>query len=172
MSERGLRLDAYDLRILAALQRNGRMKKVELAAEIGLTPSPCWERLRRLEQAGFILGYRAEVDIARVARCEMVIVTITLGSHEAELFRRFEETIAQVPEILECHAVGGGVDYVMRLVVADVAAYQALIEQLLEADIGIHQYTTYVVTKQVKRDTGYPLQRLLQQRPAAGEPPA
>ena len=95
---------------------------------------------------------------------------MTLGSHEADDFRRFEEAVERVPEILECFAVGGGVDYVLRLVVVDVAAYQALMERLLEADIGIHHYTTYVVTKSVKREHGYPLERLLAPAAVPGGP--
>ena len=169
VNDRGTGLDGFDLKILSVLQRQGRMKKVELAAAIGLTPSPCWERLRRLEKAGIITGYHAEIDLARVLRAELVIVTVTLGSHEAEGFRRFEEAVAGVPEILDCFAVGGGVDYVLRLVVVDIGAYQSLMEGLLERGIGIHQYTTYIVTKAVKRARGYPLEHLLSRGPAPGE---
>lgn len=163
MRDRSMHLDAYDIKILAALQREGRMKKVELAAEIGLTPSPCWERLKRLEEAGFIRGYRAEVDLDRILRHEHVFVTVTLGSHEAANFRRFESAIGEVPEILECFAVGGGVDYILQVVVPDVGQYQTLMERLLSADIGIHQYFTYVVTKAVKRGHGYPIAHLMAQ---------
>lgn len=163
MRDRSMQLDAFDIKILAALQREGRMKKVELAAEIGLTPSPCWERLKRLEEAGFIRGYRAEVDLDRILKTEHVFVTITLGSHEATDFKRFESAIGEIPEILECYAVGGGVDYILQVVVPDVGQYQALMERLLGADIGIHQYFTYVVTKPVKSDHGYPIAHLMAQ---------
>lgn len=161
MRDRLTSLDSYDVKILAALQREGRMKKVELAAEIGLTPSPCWERLRRLEKEGFIRGYRAEVDLDKVIKTERVFVTVTLGSHEAVDFSRFEKTIRGTPEVLDCYALGGGVDYLLHIVVPDVARYQALMERLLRADVGIHQYVTYVVTKHIKQSRGFPIPHLL-----------
>ena len=96
------KLDAFDIKILAALQRNGRMTKLKLAEEINLSPSPCWERLRRLEEAGIIRGYHAEIDIDQLTRSTVVFVEVTLQSHQAHDFRRFEDTIKEIPEIVEC----------------------------------------------------------------------
>lgn len=156
-----MRLDRYDIRILAALQRDGRMTKVKLAEEIGLSASPCWERLRRLEKAGYVRAYRADIDLARVLKVEFFYVDVTLKNHEAADFQRFERTVAAVPEIIECHAVGGGVDYIMQVVARDIRHYQSIIDGLLEGEVGISRYFTYVVTKQVKRMTGYPLEALM-----------
>jgi Lrp/AsnC family transcriptional regulator, regulator of ectoine-degradation genes len=151
-------LDSIDLRILAVLQKNGRITKVDLAAEVGLSPSPCWERMRRLERAGFITAYRAEVDLHRVVRHESFFVEVTLSGHSATDFQRFESAILKVPEIVECHATGGGVDYLLRVVCVDVERYQGLIDGLLEADVGIGRYFTYIVTKAVKPFRGYPFE--------------
>lgn len=153
-------LDTIDLRILAVLQKHGRITKVDLAAEVGLSPSPCWERMRKLERAGYITAYRAEVDLHRIVRHEAFFVEVTLAGHSASDFQRFEGAIQKIPEIVECHAVGGGVDYVLRVICADVEKYQALIDGLLEADIGIGRYFTYIVTKPVKPFRGYPIERL------------
>lgn len=161
MATSSVKLDAFDLRILATLQRSGRIKKVELAAEIGLSPSPCWERLRRLEKAGIIRGYHADIAIERIVETAHFFVTVTLDSHSASDFRRFESAVHETPEILECHAVGGGVDYVLSVIAPNVAHYQALMERLLAADLRIGQYFTYLVTKPIKRSHGPPLQHLL-----------
>ena len=156
-----MKLDAFDIRILAILQRDGRMTKLKLAEKINLSPSPCWERLRRLETEGFIRGYHAEIDIERLARISTILVEITLHSHHFQDFERFESVIKAIPQIVECYAMGGGVDYICKVVTADIGHYQRLIDSLLSAEIGIERYFTYIVTKQVKRFTGYPIDSLL-----------
>ncbi len=157
-------LDDFDLKILIALQREGRMTKLRLAQEIGLSPSPCWERLRRLQENGFIRGYHADVDIDRLLHTSIVLVEVTLGSHSERDFERFELAVQAVPEIVECYATGGGVDYLMKLTVLDIEHYQRLIDSLLATEIGIERYFTYIVTKEVKRADGPPIRRLLDVR--------
>ena len=145
-----LKFDKYDLAILRTLQENGRITKVALARAVNLSPSPCWERLRRLEKAGYITGYRANVDLRKLTPLTEVIVEVTLANHQAADFTRFETAIQSIPEIVECSATGGGIDYVMKLVVADVDGYQQLMDRLLNAGIGIDRYFGYIVTKPVK----------------------
>lgn len=149
MAER-VKLDSYDLAILRQLQANGRMTKVALAEAVNLSPSPCWERLKKLERAGLITGYRALVDVRRIAPLTEVLVEVTLSGHTAEDFRRFEAAMEARDEVLGCWALGGGVDYILRLGVADVDGYQRLMDALLEADLGIARYFGYIVTKTVK----------------------
>lgn len=156
-----MKLDNYDLKILLTLQREGRMTKLKLAETISLSPSACWERLLRLEQNGVIRGYHAEVDLDRLVKSVTVLVELTLKHHRAYDFTRFERVIREQAEILECFATGGGVDYVLKIVTRDIESYQRLIDQLLLADIGIDRYFTYVVTKQVKRSNGFPIECLL-----------
>lgn len=143
-------LDRYDIAILKTLQSNGRITKVALAEAVNLSPSPCWERLKRLEQAGLITGYRADIDVAELRPMILVLVEVTLSHHQAENFKAFEAAIQEYPEIIECAATGGGIDYVMKLAVSDVDAYQRLMDRLLDAGIGINRYFGYVVTKMVK----------------------
>jgi Lrp/AsnC family transcriptional regulator of ectoine degradation len=154
------KLDRYDLRILDALQRDGRMTKVKLAEAVHLTPSPCWERLKRLEKAGVITGYHAQVDPKKLGPTTLVMVEIALHEHRASDFERFEKAVRDIPEVVECQAIGGGIDYVMKVVVPDVDAYQRLIDGLLEAGLGIERYYSYVVTKTVKAGAELPLDRL------------
>lgn len=152
-----LKLDKIDLRILAALQRDGRITKLNLAAEAGLSAAACWERLRRLEKAGAIARYGAVIDAARLGRFATVLVEITLKSHRQADFQRFEAVVMREPTIVACDAVGGGIDYLLRIVAADIDSYQRLIDGLLEAEIGIDRYFTYIVTKTIKQ-AGFPLE--------------
>lgn len=160
-----VKLDKLDLKILAALERDGRMTKVKLAETVNLSVSPCWERLKRLERAGVIKGYHAEVDLDKLFKPTQVWVEIALDHHHAKDFSRFERHIESVDEVIECWALGGTVDYLMRVVVPHLAAYQALMEGLLDAEIGIDRYITLVVTKAVKKTAALPLESLMADAP-------
>ena len=155
------RLDRHDVGILKALMRDGRMTKASLAEAVNLTASPCWERLRRLEQARVITGYAARVDVKKLAPATVVMVELSLRQHRAADFERFEQAVRDIPEIVECQATGGGVDYVMKVVTADVDAYQRLMDALLGRDLEIGRYYSYIVTKTVKDTAELPLDRLL-----------
>ncbi len=144
------KIDSYDIAILQALQENGRMTKVALAEAVNLSPSPCWERLKKLEGAGYITGYRAMVDIRKIAPVTEVLVEINLEGHRSQDFRKFETAVENHIEVQSCWALGGGVDYILRLAVSDVDAYQRLMDTLLDSNIGIGKYFGYTVTKTVK----------------------
>ena len=155
-----MKLDRTDLRILSTLQREGRITKTALAERVNLSPTPCWERMRRLEQGGVITGYHARVDLDRLAPHTLVVMEVTLATHRQEDFERFETAVQHTPEIVECWATGGGVDYVMKVLTRDVPAYQSLVETLLAAELGIDRYFSYVVTKPVKSTPSLPIDRL------------
>jgi len=159
--EKTVKLDEFDLKILAALQDDGRLPTSRLAEQVGLTASPTWERVRRLEEAGILRGYHADLAMERLAPLTLIIVPIMLENRRAQDFQRFEQTIDRIPEVVECWAVDGEVDYLLRFAVPSVDAYQALMERLLQAGIGIQRYWSYIVTKPVKPFTGFPVARLL-----------
>ncbi|UYG02752.1 Lrp/AsnC family transcriptional regulator [Halomonas sp. LR3S48] len=146
-----MKLDRYDLKILEILSRDGRITKSKLAEAINLSVSPCWERVRRLEKAGIIEGYSARINPHALVKRTPVWVQIELKQHNAESFARFEALIHENPEVTECVAVGGGVDYLMKVEADSVDAYQRLIDEWLTSDVGIERYFTYIVTKTVKR---------------------
>ncbi|MBK0023780.1 Lrp/AsnC family transcriptional regulator [Brucella pseudogrignonensis] len=153
-----LKLDAVDLRILDAVQENARITKIALAEKVGLSPTPCWLRLRKLEEAGVVTGYHARIAFRKIAPIAHIMVQITLGNHRQSDFDRFERAITVIPEIVSCWSVGGGVDYFLMIMARDVDAYQRLIDRLLDQNIGIERYFTYIVTKLVKDErTGTPL---------------
>ncbi|MFC3051865.1 Lrp/AsnC family transcriptional regulator [Kordiimonas pumila] len=155
------KLDRFDVAILEALQRDGRMTRVKLSEVVGLSPTPCHERVKRLEKDKYIKSYHAQVDINRFMKISLVYVTITLGSHRASDFTIFERNIKQYPEVLECHALGGGIDYILKVIAHNITDYQNFMEGLLESNIGINQYFTHFVTKPVKEYAGYPLSDLM-----------
>jgi Lrp/AsnC family transcriptional regulator, regulator of ectoine-degradation genes len=154
------KLDAIDLRILDAIQRDGRITKLKLAEQAGLSPTPCWLRLRRLEQAGIIAGYHARLAPRRIAPFATVIMEVTLLSHRQADFDRFERAVTALPEVLACWAVGGGVDYFLKVMARDIDAYQRLVDRMLADEIGIDRYFTYIVTRTVKEETAIPLDLL------------
>ncbi|OOG74761.1 MULTISPECIES: Lrp/AsnC family transcriptional regulator [Sinorhizobium/Ensifer group] len=156
-----MKLDAIDLRILEAVQEDGRITKLALAEKAGLSPTPCWMRLRKLEKAGIITGYHARVAGRRVAPVASVMMEVTLGNHRQTDFERFERAVAAIPEITACWSVGGGVDYILKIVAADIDAYQRLVDGLLDRELGIERYFTYIVTKTIKEETVLPLAALL-----------
>src|SRR5690554_6298070 len=134
------RLDARDLKILAVLEADGRITNQRLAELVHLSPSACLERLRRLEAEGLISGYHARLALDRLAPSLTVFVEITVKGHEAADFERFEQAVRAAPEIVECHAIGGGMDYIAKFITADIRHYQAVMESLLARDIGIGKY--------------------------------
>lgn len=157
MSPAPLKLDAIDLRILDAIQKDGRITKLALAERVGLSPTPCWLRLRKLEKAGIVTGYHARIAARKVAPLTQVIMQVTLGAHRQADFDRFEKAVCALPEVLACWSVGGGVDYFVLLATRDIETYQALVDRILAQEVGIDRYFTYVVTRQVKQDTGIPM---------------
>jgi len=159
------KLDPIDLKILDAIQRDGRITKLALADKVGLSPTPCWMRLRKLEKAGIVSGYHASIAMRAVAPVAIVLMEVTLASHRQADFDRFERVIRDIPEIVACWSVGGGVDYVLKVMARDIDAYQRLVDALLEREIGIDRYFTYIVTKTVKDETVLPVADLL---PVAG----
>ena len=155
------RLDAIDLKILDAIQRDGRITKLALAEKAGLSPTPCWTRLARLEKAGIIAGYHARLDLRLVAPVTGVLIEITLGNHRQADFERFERVIRACPEVVACWSVGGGIDYMVKVAARDIDAYQRFVDSLLEREIGIDRYFTYIITRTVKDEVVQPVMQLL-----------
>ncbi|WCE06009.1 winged helix-turn-helix transcriptional regulator [Pseudoxanthomonas sp. JBR18] len=141
------KLDRIDINILAELQRNGRVTNADLAERVGLSASPCLARVKRLERAGYIAGYGARLDLAKLFRVQVVYTSVTLVNHRREDFDKFEHGLRSIDELNECHLVSGGFDYLLKFVVRDVAHYQELIETLLDRNIGISKYFSYIVIK-------------------------
>ena len=145
-----LKLDAIDIHILATVQEYGRMSKTALAEKVNLSATPCWTRLNRLENAGIIRGYHAEIAFELIAKMTTVILEVSLKRHRHDDFEIFEKRINELDEIVECIATGGGVDYILKMVVPSIDEYQKLVDALLLENLGIDRYFTYIVTREIK----------------------
>jgi len=157
-------LDRIDLKILAALQRDGRMTNQKLADTVGLSPRACLERVRRLENAGVITGYQAVVELARLSRPVNVFAEIVMEKHARGA--RFEERLAAIEEVVECWQVSGTVDYLARFVCPDLATYEALTTRLIDdPNLGVARIVSHVALRPIRKFQGYP-QALLSRAPA------
>jgi DNA-binding Lrp family transcriptional regulator len=158
------KLDRIDLNILVQLQEDGRMTNANLAEAVGLSASPCLQRVKRLESAGYITGYGAQINLAKLTESISVFTEITLVDHRKEDFVKFEANMRKVDELMECHLVSGGYDYLLRFVCRNISHYQERMENLLERNIGIKKYFSYIVLKSPIVKNALPLKALLDTR--------
>jgi len=143
-------LDRIDHKILDVLQREGRISNTELAQRVGLSMSPCAERVRRLERAGIISGYHARVDPVALGRPLLVFVEITLSSKSADVFQKVRDELLLMPEVQECHLVAGSFDYLVKARLAGMDEYRNLLGALLKKLPVPAQSQSYVVMESVK----------------------
>ena len=146
-------LDRTDRRILNALQRNGRIANVDLARTVNLTPTPCLERVKRLEREGFITDYVALLDPVKANAALCAYIEVQLTSTTTEAISQFNQQMMDLDEVLECQMVAGGFDYLIKIRVADMQHYQRFLGEKLSAIKGISQTHTYVVIEDVKSQT-------------------
>jgi DNA-binding Lrp family transcriptional regulator len=142
-------MDAIDRKILAVLQQDGRLTITELAAQVGLSVSPCHRRLRELERSGAIRGYRAVVDAGALGLSFEALVFVTMRQEDRQTLLSFEERIAGIPNVVQAERLFGDPDYLLRVVTADLAAYQRLQDEKLAALPGVQRMTSTLVMKRV-----------------------
>ena len=160
MMPEALKLDRIDVRILSHLQANGRITNVDLADAVGLSPSPCLIRVKRLEKAGYITGYGALIQLEKLGTLQVVFTQVTLSDHRREDFMKFETAIRKIDEVVECHLVSGGFDYLLKFVTRSVGHYQAIMEDVLERSVSIEKYFSYIVIKSPFVKNHYPIEKL------------
>jgi Lrp/AsnC family leucine-responsive transcriptional regulator len=153
-----MNLDRYDRRILEVLQQEGRISNQELADRIGLSPSPCLRRVRALEEAGIIAGYRALLDPGKLGLDLIALISISMDRHTPEQFARFDETVSALPEVLECLLITGrDADYQLKVIVRDMAAYQELLLDKITRIEGVSGVHSSFVLRRVVERTALPL---------------
>ncbi len=150
-------LDAADLRILRLLQADGRITNAALAAQAGMSPASCHERVRRLRASGVIAGYTALLDPDRLGLSLLVFIEVLLDRTTDDVFAAFAGHVRAVPEVIECHMVAGGFDYLLKVRVSDMAAYRAFLGNILASMPGVRETRTYAVLEQVKSTTTLPI---------------
>lgn len=155
-----MKLDRIDIRILHELQNNGRITNVELAELVHLSPSPCLMRVKKLQEAGYITGFSAQIALAKLGPTITVFTEVTLRNHRQIDFARFQQAIQKVDEAIECHLISGGYDYLLKFVTTSIGDYQELMERLTDMDIGIDKYFSFVVMKTPFAKAHLPLKKL------------
>ena len=150
-------LDRIDRNIVRLLQRDARMAHTELARRVGLSTTPCKERVRRLEREGVIQHYQAVLDPASLDRALVVFVQIRLNRTSQDIFEQFTAAALDLPEVQECYLVSGNFDYLIKARVADMNAYRDLLGETLLTLPGVQESTSYVVMEQVKESLMLPV---------------
>jgi Lrp/AsnC family leucine-responsive transcriptional regulator len=150
-------LDRTDRRILECLQADGRISNVQLASKVNLTPTPCIERVKRLERQGYIRGYTAILNPELVNAGLLVFVEIDLSHNSPDAFRRFREEARRLPEIMDCHLVSGNFDYLIKARVSDMKAYRELLGDKILSLPDVKGSRSYVVMEEVKETLNLPL---------------
>ncbi|MEJ6021256.1 Lrp/AsnC family transcriptional regulator [Ramlibacter sp. PS4R-6] len=146
-------MDAIDRKILATLQRNARASLQEVGQAVGLSASPCWERIRKMEQAGVIEGYTVRLNAQAIGLQDTVLVQVTLDSHSDNTLEKFGETLAAIPEVVEAYLVSGEYDYLLRVAVRDTRDYERLLRERLYKIKGIrHSKSSFVLRTLKKAD--------------------
>jgi Lrp/AsnC family leucine-responsive transcriptional regulator len=153
-----MKIDSFDKRILETLQREGRISNQELAARVGLSPSPCLRRVRALEEAGVIVGYRATLDPGKLGLTLLALIHISMDRHTPERFANFERRVAELPEVLECLLITGqDADYQLKVIVRDMEAYQVLLLNRITRIEGVSGVHSSFVMRRVVDTTALPL---------------
>lgn len=141
-------LDAIDRKILSALQADARMSLAEIGSRVGLSTTPCWNRIKRMEAAGVIQGYTVRIDPAAIGFAETVIVQVVLESHTDEMLAVFGQALADIPEVLDAFLISGDYDYYIRIAVRDTRDYERLLRERLYRIPGIrHSKSSFVLRK-------------------------
>jgi Lrp/AsnC family leucine-responsive transcriptional regulator len=145
--------DKIDLRILRVLQRDGRISNLKLAEEVHLSPTAVLERVKRLTREGYILGYEARLNPVKLGAGLMVFVEVLLDRTVHDVMDSFRAAVQVRPEILECHLVAGGFDYLLKTRVSDMAAYRSFVGEVIWTLPGVRETRTYAVMEEVKNST-------------------
>jgi Lrp/AsnC family leucine-responsive transcriptional regulator len=150
-------LDRTDRRILECLQADGRISNVQLARKVNLTPTPCIERVKRLEKHGYIRGYTAILDPELIDASLLVFVEIDLSHNSPDAFREFREEARRLAEVMECHLVSGNFDYLIKARVKDMKAYRKLLGDKILSLPGVNSARSYMVMEEVKETSKLPV---------------
>lgn len=157
MSAGEYKLDDADRRILRVLQQDGRITNQDLAAACNMSASSCFERVRRLRERGVITGYTALIDPKFAERELLIFIEVLLDRTTSDIFDQFAERIRRSPEVLECHMVAGGFDYLVKARVAGMEAYRQFLSEVILPLPGVRETHTYAVMEEVKTGSALPV---------------
>lgn len=152
-------LDATDVKILTALQQDGRITNQTLAEQIGMSASPCWRRVRQLEEHRFVLGYRAVLDRRKIGLGVMVFIRVSIDSHSEAEAKKFEQEVMQLEHVVACYSIGGDADFLLQVVARDLDAFAEFAMSVVRRLPGIKEMQSMFVLKEIKPFVSFPLKR-------------
>lgn len=152
-------LTATDARILAALQQDGRMTNQTLAEHLGMSASPCWRRVRQLEEHRFIQGYRAVLDRRKIGLGVMVFIRISIDSHSKAEAQKFEEEVMRLEDVVACYSIGGDADFLLQVVARDLDCFADFAMTVVRQLPGIKEMQSMFVLKEIKPFVAFPIKR-------------
>ena len=150
-------LDKISKKILIELQNDGRISNVELASRVNLSPAACLERVRKLQEGGYVVGYTAHLDPRLLGLSLLVFIEVVLDRTTPEVFEEFKRSVLQIPEIMECHMVAGGFDYLIKARMKDMNAYREFLGKSLLLLKGVRETHTYAVMEEIKSTSRLPI---------------
>lgn len=152
--------DSYSIKILTALQEDGRLSVQDLSQRIGLSTTPTWKRVKAMEQDGIIQRYTAVIDRTRVGLGNCVLAEVNLARHGENVVEEFEQAVQACPAIIECYSTTGQADYLLKVVTADIASYDAFLHSVIFKLPGVSEIRSAVVLREIKSRAPLPLEQL------------
>jgi Lrp/AsnC family leucine-responsive transcriptional regulator len=150
-------MDKLDRNILRALQKDARVKNADLARQLGVAPSTMLERVRRLEERGYLNGFKAIVNPEKLGLDVQALISVSLGQHSTQTIRPFEQAIKSIPNIMTCYHVTGRFDYILQVVSKNLKELGLLVKEQIASLPGVGKTETFLVFSEIKNDNGYPL---------------
>ena len=152
-------MDTLDRKILQALQKDARVKNADLARQLGVAPSTMLERVRRLEERGFLNGFKAIVDPEKLGLDVQALISVSLGQHSTKTIRPFEQAVKSIPNIMVCYHVTGRFDYMLHIVAKNLNELGVLVKEQIASLPGVGKTETFLIFSEIKNNTGYPLEQ-------------
>jgi len=150
-------MDNLDRKILRALQKDARVKNADLARQLGVAPSTMLERVRRLEERGYLSGFKAIVNPEKLGLDVQALISVSLGQHSTQTIRPFEQAVKSIPNIMTCYHVTGRFDYILQVVAKNLKELGILVKEQIASLPGVGKTETFLVFSEIKNDNGYPL---------------
>ena len=150
-------MDKLDHNILRALQKDARVKNADLARQLGVAPSTMLERVRRLEERGYLNGFKAIVNPEKLGLDVQALISVSLGQHSTQTIRPFEQAVKSIPNIMTCYHVTGRFDYILQVVAKNLKELGILVKEQIASLPGVGKTETFLVFSEIKNDNGYPL---------------
>jgi DNA-binding Lrp family transcriptional regulator len=152
-------LNLMDIKLLTALQQNGRITNQTLADHIGMSASPCWRRVRQLEEHSYIQGYRAVLNRRKIGLGVMVFIRISIDSHSAAEAKKFEQEVMQLEDVVACYSIGGDADFLLQVVAHDLDSFADFAMSVIRQLPGIKEMQSMFVLKEIKPFVSFPVKR-------------